>query len=173
MRSLSRDTAEPEGLLFEAVITPHRSLSRRGIRILAAALAVALLGPGLLFWALGAWPVLGFSGVELGLAAVLIQLHARSFRRSEIVLLTENGVCIQRRDASGRRTERHLDPAWLRLELEDRPGRVPALMLRARGVAEEIAASLGETEKRDLAAALGEALHRWRNPVFDNPQLRV
>ena len=173
MRSLSRDTAEPEGLLFEAVITPHRSLSRRGVRFLWVALAIAFLVPGLVFWALGAWPVLGFSGVELGLAAGLIQLHARSFRRSETVLVTSSGVRILRYDANGRRTERWLDPAWLRVELEDRPGRVPALMLRARGVTEEIADSLGETEKHDLATALGAALHRWRNPVFDNPQLRV
>ena len=32
-------------------------------------------------------------------------------------------------------------------------------------------ASLGEPEKLDLAEALKAALHRWRNPVFDNPQL--
>jgi len=30
---------------------------------------------------------------------------------------------------------------------------------------------LGETPKRDLAAALTRALYQWRNPVFDNPQL--
>ena len=32
--------------------------------------------------------------------------------------------------------------------------------------------ALGEAEKRDLAACLTRALHRARNPVFDNPQLR-
>ncbi|MBN8903168.1 MAG: hypothetical protein J0H57_19230 [Rhodospirillales bacterium] len=51
-------------------------------------------------------------------------------------------------------------------------GGVPRLLLRTRGRVEEIGAALGETEKRDLAAAFTEALHRLRNPVFDNPQLR-
>jgi hypothetical protein len=37
---------------------------------------------------------------------------------------------------------------------------------------EQVATALGEREKRDLAAALRAALHRYRNPVFDNPQLR-
>ena len=36
----------------------------------------------------------------------------------------------------------------------------------------EVGAELGEAEKRDLAEALNLALHRHRNPVFDNPQLR-
>ncbi len=36
----------------------------------------------------------------------------------------------------------------------------------------EVGRSLGETEKRDLAAALQEALYRWRHPRFDNAQLR-
>ena len=47
-----------------------------------------------------------------------------------------------------------------------------AAVLTARDIRVEIARSLGEDEKRDLADALGEALHRWRNPRFDNPQLR-
>jgi hypothetical protein len=37
---------------------------------------------------------------------------------------------------------------------------------------EEVGAQLGEEEKRDLAAALGAAMERWRNPVFDNEQLK-
>jgi hypothetical protein len=49
---------------------------------------------------------------------------------------------------------------------------VPKLVLTRHGVNEEIGAALGEAEKRDLAGCLRGALHRARNPVFDNPQLR-
>jgi hypothetical protein len=55
--------------------------------------------------------------------------------------------------------------------LEELPGRVPRLLLVAHGVREEIATALGEAEKRDLSVALAGALHRLRNPRFDNPQL--
>jgi hypothetical protein len=34
-----------------------------------------------------------------------------------------------------------------------------------------VGSCLGAAEKRELAAALEDALHRWRNPRFDNPQL--
>ena len=49
---------------------------------------------------------------------------------------------------------------------------MPALLLVARDTREEIGASLGEPQKRELAQALAAALHRLRQPCFDNPQLR-
>jgi uncharacterized membrane protein len=59
------------------------------------------------------------------------------------------------------------------MRLEDRPGRVSRLVVLTRGGETEIAATLGEEEKQDLAAALQAALHRARRPDFDNPQLRT
>jgi len=56
--------------------------------------------------------------------------------------------------------------------IEERPGRIPALLLTTRTLREEVASFLGEYEKRDLAAALQSALRGLRHPVFDNPQLR-
>jgi uncharacterized membrane protein len=87
-------------------------------------------------------------------------------------MLSECGLRIVRTDIKGARQERVLPPAWLNVQLQDRPGRVPALLLTTHGRQEEIGRSMGEAEKRDLADALTEALHRWRNPSFDNPQLR-
>ena len=65
-----------------------------------------------------------------------------------------------------------LSPSWANVVLEERAGTVPKLLLTARGTSCEVARQLGEREKRDLAAALSRALQRWRNPSFDNPQLR-
>jgi hypothetical protein len=43
----------------------------------------------------------------------------------------------------------------------------------AHGVREEIGATLGEEEKRDLWSALRHSLYQLRNPSFDNPQLQM
>jgi uncharacterized membrane protein len=110
--------------------------------------------------------------LDLLAAAWLFHLNVRAARCSEMLVLTPRGLRVARTDADGRRHELVLPPAWLNVALEERPGRVPALLLLAQGRREEIAQSLGAAEKRDLAAALGEALHAWRHPVFDNPQLR-
>jgi uncharacterized membrane protein len=61
----------------------------------------------------------------------------------------------------------------LNVVLEERQGRVPALLLTTHGRVVEVARMLGEEQKRDLAETLKGVLHRMRNPVFDNPQLNL
>lgn len=158
--------------MFEAVIVPHRSLSPRGLRVLMLVICGLVALTTLRFLLIRAWPVIGFSVVEVGAALLLLRLNARRARASEVVMLSRDTLRIVRTDARGHREERSLSPAWLNVLLQDEPGRVPRLFLAARNTRQEIAGSLGEAEKRDLAAALTEALHRMRHPVFDNPQLR-
>jgi uncharacterized membrane protein len=160
------------GTLFEAVIIPHRSLSPRGLRILIAAIVLLSGLIVLRFWLIGAWPVAGFGVIEVGLAVFLLRLNARRARASELLLLSHDALRIVRTGRAARRDERVLPVGWLNVVLDEQAGRVPKLMLVARGVREEIAAALGEDEKRDLSLALRSALHAVRNPRFDNPQLR-
>jgi uncharacterized membrane protein len=161
-----------DAILFEAVIVPHRSLGRGGLRNVIL-LICGLAGLTVIrFLVVRAWPVICFSVVEVGLAVVLLLVNSRRARGSEVVLLSGGALQILRTDPAGRRTECSLESGWLNVSLEDEPGRVPRLFLVSRGVREEIATALGEAEKRDLAAALGEALYGLRHPVFDNPQLR-
>ncbi len=121
---------------------------------------------------LGAWPVLPFGVIEVGLVVVMLRVNSRQARGSELILLSETELRIVRTEPSGQRREKVLPSGWLSVWLEERDGRVPRLMLSRYGMSEEIARALGEVEKRDLAACLTRALHRARNPVFDNPQLR-
>lgn len=157
---------------FEAMIVPYRSLSRRGAWLLVASLAGLSALIGLRFWFLGAWPVLAISGPEIALVLFLLHLNTRRARASEFLCLQEDTLRITRTSPSGQRQERVLPVAWLNVVLEEAHGRIPRLLLRNRAVIEEVGRFLGEDEKRDLAAALREALHRARNPRFDNPQLR-
>ncbi len=165
------DTAASNSLHFEAELVPHRSLSTRGLAILLGCMGVISLGVTTLFWFLGAWPIAGFNGGEMLLAAVLLRAHARSRRAREVLLLTSESLRILRFEPDGHQTERHLPAAWLAVTLEERPGRVPALYLASHGRREEVARVLGEAEKRDLAESLKAALHRMRHPTFNNPQL--
>ncbi len=161
--------AEP--CFFEAVIVPHRSLSRRGLRLLVGAICALSVATTAVFWWLGAWPIAGFNGVEITAALLLLRHNARAVRSNEVILLTESTLRIIRTAVDGTRTEREVPPAWLRVDVQERPGRVPGLYLASHGARVEVGAALGEPEKLDLAAALKDALHRWRSPTFDNPQL--
>ena len=166
-------SASSDPVLFEALSTPPMALGQRGLRLLIGVLALGSLLTGGLFLVLGAWPVLGFSGAEgLLVIGLLLLYRRRARRRLETVVLTTASLTIRRRDHRGRPQEIRLNPYWARLALEERPGRVSALRVVQRGAAVEIGQMLGEDDKRDLARALGAALRRYREPVFDNPQLR-
>jgi uncharacterized membrane protein len=165
------ETFEP--VLFEAVIVPHRSLTPRGLRWLILMICTLCALTAGRFWLIGAWPVVVFSAMEVGLAVLLLMINANRARASEMVLLTDRTLRVVRTTPAGQREERLLPRTWLNVALEESPGRVPRLFLVARGVREEIGAALGETERRDLARALDQALHSARNPRFNNPQLQT
>jgi uncharacterized membrane protein len=169
---MMHDPPQDDQILFRAEVTPHRSLSARGMRLVIAFICCVSFAVTLMFWRLGAWPIAGFNGAEILLAMLLLRAHAASRRQKEDVLLSATGLRVVTTDARGLVTEQHLPNIWLVLELTERPGRVPALLVSARGRRIEIARQLGEAEKRDLAAALKAALDRLQNPIFDNPQLR-
>lgn len=166
-------TAPAEPILFQAVCTPPRSLSRRGFRIFAVLLGAVSAAAGVLFLAIGAWPVLPFLGLEVAFALGMLALHARgAARRAELLLLVPGRLSIARTDARGRREEIVLDPYWARLTHREDPGHAGTLLLESRGRVVEIGRDLAAEDKASLHQALHGALARARRPDFDNPQLR-
>ena len=74
--------AEPLPVLFYAILAPRRSAGRRGRRVVMA-LAATVLGVGAFgFLAAGAWPVVGFCGLEVGLLYGALRLHGRAARHT-------------------------------------------------------------------------------------------
>lgn len=158
--------------LFEAMVKPHRSLSGKGVVVVICCMLLGSLTVTSLMALLGAWPVVGFNGADIALAIFLIWLNMRAARAVEIISLRPDRLEVSRTDFRGRREQVALKPYWLNVVLEERRGTVPRLLLAGSGEQMEIGRQLGEMQKRDLAAALDRALRRWRNPRFDNPQLR-
>ena len=50
---------------FRAVLLPHRSLGRKGFVVLMSVVSVVSFVTGLGFYLLGAWPVMGFFGLDV------------------------------------------------------------------------------------------------------------
>lgn len=171
--SASAHPPTPEPILFEAVSTPSRSLSDRGMKWLCLLAVPAAAIPALLFTVLGAWPVLPFVGAELLLVLGLVALHRRwSAGQVEIIMLSAGGLRIMAADGRGGREEVTLDPYWARLEILEHEGTAPTLRLSTRDQGVEIGRFLSAAEKTEMAAALQAALRRYRSPIFDNLQLR-
>ncbi|GLR65606.1 membrane protein [Acidocella aquatica] len=165
-------SAGSKNLIFEAVIKPHRSLSYRAMfMVMGGMIAVSLFMTSEMAH-LGAWPVIGFNIAGMFLAVSLFWLNMRAARASETISLRDDQLAVTRMDVHGRSTSFSVPPDWLNVVLEERPGTVPKLLFSSRGKSFEVARALGEAQKRELAEALSRAMHRWRNPLFDNPQLR-
>ena len=55
---------------WRAILTPHRSLSPKGFVILMSVIAGFNFIVGLFFYVIGAWPVVGFMGLDVALDLV-------------------------------------------------------------------------------------------------------
>jgi len=147
---------------FDAVLLPHRSLSRRAFWLLLAGLAAGLGAVGFAFWSLGAWPVAGFCGLEVLLVWGAFELNYRAARACERVHLDDEALVVSRVDARGRTVAAHFEPGWVRVEVERRGESDNRLLLACHGRRMELGAFLTPEERSDFAAALRAALAQWR-----------
>ena len=157
------DNAQPK--LFSALLTPHRSLSRTGFVVLIAFLSVVSFAAGLAFLLMGAWPVLGFFGLDVLIVYVAFKLNYRSGRQYETLELTPDRFVLTRVHPSGRQEQFGCNPYWARVNLREWPDGRTALSLVAQGKELAFAHFLTDEERRDLAQALREALLAARNGV--------
>jgi uncharacterized membrane protein len=149
---------------FSAVLTPHRSLSPRGFVVLMTAICVVNFGTGLLFFMLGAWPVIGFMGLDVALIYLAFKLNFRALRRYETVDLTDDALTVTQIEPSGRSKAWTFNPYWVRLRLQPRIGRSTELSIASHGQRLVFASFLTDSEREDFAHALSSALSDARSP---------
>ncbi len=154
--------------IFSARLSPHRSLTRRGVRILLSVFAAACLLTGIRFAILGAWPVLGFLGLDILLLYLAFRANFRAAPAYEHVRVTPLELQLARVSARGARAEWRFHPAWVQLERQEHEEfGVERLALVSRGRRVEIARFLGPDQKAEFADALSRALSiARRGPMF-------
>jgi uncharacterized membrane protein len=153
---------EPAAPAFRAVLTPHRSLSPRGFLILMTFVGVISFIAGMSFLAMGAWPVMGFFGLDVLAIYIAFKLNYRAGRHVETVEITTTDLTVTRTRPNGRREAFALNPYWAHVHLAERPDGANALYLRSHGKAYAIGAFLNDDERRDLSTALDRALAAMR-----------
>ena len=157
--------------VFEALIVPHRSLTRKGVIMVVIVLTTLSAAVALRFLLLGAWPVAAFSLLEVPIVGALLAVNIRRARASELIMLNTQEITVIRTDPAGRRKQVSLPSAWLRVQLDAGRG-LPRVVLRSHGRDCEVGTFLHEPDRLSLFNALRDAIHGVRNPRFDNPQLR-
>ncbi len=150
----TRDT-----LYFDAVLHPHRSLSPTGFVVLMAGVGTISFAAGLFFLLHGAWPVLGFFGLDVALIFLAFRLNFRSGKQFETLTLDRRALELRRVAPNGGETAWRFEPYWARVTL-DNDGR---LHLVSRGRDVTFGAFLNDEERESLRDALTAALYGWRH----------
>lgn len=149
--------AEPT--LFSAIITPHRSLSGTGFLLVMALVGGVSFAGGLFFYLLGAWPVVGFLGLDVLLVYWAFRANYRAAAAFEEVTVTPSVLRVRRVSHRGQVAEWTLNPLWTQLQRENSEDfGLLNLFLVSRGKRLTVAGFLSPKERESFAAALSAAL---------------
>jgi uncharacterized membrane protein len=143
---------------FSAVLRPHRSLGRTGFLVLMGVFGSVSFATGLAFFLLGAWPVIGFFGLDLLILYVAFRLSYRAGRLYETVDLTRSLLTVRRVHPSGRQERFTFNPYWVRVRLARTRQGYTDLRLRSHGKELSLGRFLTDEERDDFARALTGAL---------------
>ena len=149
---------------FSAVLTPHRALGPRGFMVLMTLVCIVSFATGLMFYMLGAWPVVGFLGLDVALIYVAFTLNFRALKVYETVELTPEELTVTRVPPSGEPSRWNFNPYWVRLSLQARVGRSSELSIISHGTRLVFGSFLTDHEREEFAGVLKSALAEARNP---------
>jgi uncharacterized membrane protein len=160
--------AAPE--LFSALLTPHRSLNRTGFLVVMAFISVISFAAGLAFLLMGAWPVLGFFGLDVLALYWAFRINFRGAKASEEILVTPSELRLRRVSHRGHVMEFVLNPLWVQLDRKTHAEYgIEKLYLVSKGRRIAIASFLGPEEKASFSNALAIALQAARRGPTYNP----
>ena len=149
--------------LFAAKLTPHRSMGRRGFRAVIVLVAVLATIPGIIFFSMGAWPIVGFMGLDVVLIAWAMWASLKDGKRYEQVTLWRDQLELKQVDGGGKETLVRFNPSFVKLVVDrDYNERTTGLHLRTRDRDVVVGAFLNQDEKSSFAKAFGTALKRAR-----------
>lgn len=143
---------------FSVILSPHRSLNPQAFLILMVFVCAVSFAAGMVFLLMGAWPIMGFFGLDVFLIYLAFTLNYRAARRREIIEIKDDQLNISVISPNGSARRQSFQAYWSRLEM--RGGK---LVVRCKSDGLEIGQFLLETEKEDVKEALTTALHHYRH----------
>lgn len=146
---------------MDAVLTPNASLSPAAFNLVMIIIALISFICGVMFMSMGAWPVLGFFGLDVLALYAAFRFVRRRARQETRVRITAEQVDITHTDSKGIRTA-SFPPAFARVELDEPTGPTSWLRIEHGRTAYVIGRFLTPKERKALARGLREALQRAR-----------
>jgi len=148
--------------VYQAILYPHRSLGRIGFYALMAVLGGYTCFASLYFYHVGAWPVIGFFGVEILILWLAFRANYQSARGYEMITLTPEALVVTEHHPRRGKTEWTFHPHWAQVVFEQKGESESHLKVLSHGKGVEIGTFMTADEKKECAEALRAALRVFK-----------
>ncbi len=164
---MSSSSPDVPRVYLDAEIRPHRSLSRAGFALMMATIGGVSFVAGVFYVAIGAWPVMGFFGLDLLLIWLAFRLSYRQARLTERIRVTAEAVEVERRPPAGRGRSWRLPTYWTRVRIDEPVDHASQIELTSHGQSLTVGAFLAPKERARFAASLRAAIAEARDERFE------
>ncbi len=146
--------------VWQATLTPHRSLTREGFLAVMGLVILVNLVVGGLFAAMGAWPIAGFAGLDVLLVWWAFRANFADARQLERISITEHELVFDRLREKHPPEQQRFVRRWVKVELEEDRDRelIGRLLLVSGQTRLAVGDFLAPEERKTLATALKSAL---------------
>ena len=111
---------------------------------------------------MGAWPVMGFMGLDVLLIYLAFRINYRDGRIYETLCMTRQELQVTKVNYHGRSRSWSFQPAWLQVHIDNPVQHDSALTLRSHGRSLIVGSFLTPEERAEVANALSDALMEAR-----------
>jgi len=144
------------------VLLPHRSLGPKGFLLVMALMGGVCFIAGIAFVIAGAWPVIGFLGLDVLLVWFAFWMSYRAGRVRERIVIDQGDLTVMRRDVRGREQVWEFPSYWARSDIEFDERQGPKLYVGSHDRRIRVGAFLTEEELYAFRNTLDDALQLSR-----------
>jgi uncharacterized membrane protein len=154
------DDVTPDHAIFDAILAPNRSLPNAGFVAVMSIVIISNILFGTYFYLLGAWPVIGFCGLDVFAVWLAFKISHRQGRLRERVRVSEADMWVARVLPSGHETRWRLQPFWTKVSIQRPIDHESQVRVMSKGGTLILGAFLSPDERGRFAEALSGALQR-------------
>lgn len=160
---MSRQSVSP---FLDMSLRPSRSLTPHGFLIVMGIASVVSIVAGVHFTLKGAWPVMGFFGLDLALLYWAFKASYRQGELTERIYLDGAKMTIERSRPGFQSQAWTLHPSWVQVSVDDPEEHHAALKLRDRSTAIELGSFLPPRERSQVADVIRDGLERRKRALL-------
>ena len=147
---------------LDITVLPYRSLSKKGFKNLMIIVSAIFFIIGIFFWAIGAWPVFGFLGLDVWLLYYAFKLNYKDGEICENLSIKKEKFMVTRSFPSGTKQKWNLELYWTKVEMTNPSTNQYNLIIKSKEKAVMIGSFLNNYDKKKLMNKIKSALRDYK-----------